>query len=81
MNNNSEEKDIPCGIYQHYTGFYAQVLFLAWEKEDKEYRVIYVPLEPHEGPRIRSRKLSIFKEHVVVDGVIMPRFTYIGTKL
>ena len=73
--------DLLSGVYQHFKGFYCVVLGLAIHTETKEKLVIYIPLGPQEGPRIKARPLSMFLEEVEVDGLKKPRFTYIGVEM
>lgn len=72
---------LPSGVYQHFKGFYVVLLGIALHTETKEKLVIYVPLGPEEGPRIKARPLGMFLEEVSVNGKKKPRFAYIGPEI
>lgn len=74
-------RDILSGVYRHYKGKYYLVLGLAHHSETSEKFVVYVPLYPEVGPRMAVRPLEMFFEDVEVDGVVQPRFKYIGSEL
>jgi len=67
---------IPSGIYQHFKGSYYKVLDIARHSESEEEYVIYRPLKGDSGTWIRP--LHMFQESVERDGVIQPRFKYLG---
>lgn len=77
---------IRLGVYVHYKHRhddpkYYQIIGLARHTETEEKLVVYVPLYPAGGIRIAARPLDDFLSPVVVDGVTMPRFEYIGTEI
>lgn len=77
------------GIYEHYKSTptnrrYYQVLGFARHTETEEIVAVYVPLyviPEHTGLRLQVRPLDMFMEKVEVDGVMVPRFLFIGTEL
>lgn len=60
------------GIYQHYKGHNYRVIALARHTENQEELVIYQALYG-EGA-LWARPLSMFLEHILVDGKTHPRF-------
>ena len=68
---------IPLGRYRHYKGKEYTVLGLAKHSETQELLVVY---RPEYGERAMwVRPLSMFCEHVMVDGRSVPRFERIAT--
>ena len=69
------------GIYEHYKGKKYLMLGTAAHSETLERLVVYVPLYDSPGPRLWVRPRAMFGETVVVDGVTVPRFRYIGQEI
>ena len=67
---------IKTGRYRHYKGQYYDVLLAARHSETEEWFVVYQALYGEYGWWVRP--LSMFLESVSVDGVVQPRFTWIG---
>ena len=65
------------GIYQHYKGGLYKVIGIASHSETLEKLVIYISLT---NDLLWARPISMWCEEIVIDGVIYPRFTYIGDK-
>lgn len=66
------------GLYQHYKGKNYRILHMAKHSESLEWMVVYECLYDNPAGSIWVRPLAMFSETVVVDGVITPRFKYIG---
>ena len=66
---------IKTGIYQHYKGPKYEVLGQAQHSETEEVLVMYRALYGDYGLWVRP--LSMFQEHVVVEGENKPRFQLI----
>lgn len=64
------------GRYKHYKGLYYEVLDLARHSETEELMVVYKALYGDEGTWVRP--YDMFVGEVEVDGVIIPRFEYMG---
>jgi hypothetical protein len=67
---------IKTGRYRHYKGQDYDVLLAARHSETEEWFVVYQALYGEYGWWVRP--LSMFLESVSVDGVVQPRFTWIG---
>lgn len=66
------------GKYRHYKGGEYEAVCLACDEETHKWLVIYKPLYPHEGmPDMWARVYDVFYGKVVVDGVTLPRFTFL----
>jgi hypothetical protein len=63
------------GIYRHYKGQNYLVIGEAQHSEDESRYVVYKPLYGEQGLWIRP--LSMFVEHVEVNGVRLPRFAFV----
>ncbi|NCP63341.1 MAG: DUF1653 domain-containing protein [Paraglaciecola sp.] len=63
------------GIYRHYKGQNYQVIGEAQHSEDESLYVVYKPLYGEQSLWIRP--LSMFVEHVEVNGVRLPRFAFV----
>ncbi len=61
------------GIYKHHKGHLAEVIGVATHTETEEELVVY----KHNG-KMWVRPLAMFQEYVVVDGVEVPRFTFVS---
>ena len=70
------EKGIPLGRYRHYKGRDYSVLGFARHSETSQIMVLYVPLYGDGGYWVRP--LEMFTEAVEINGVVKPRFEYIG---
>ncbi|MCW1892317.1 MAG: DUF1653 domain-containing protein [Candidatus Uhrbacteria bacterium] len=64
------------GKYRHYKNKEYEVIGVAHHSETREELVVYRALYGEFGLWVRP--LSMFIEHVEVDGKVMPRFEYIG---
>ena len=73
--------EITPGIYEHYKGRKYLVLGTAAHSETLERLVVYVPLYDSPGPRLWVRPCAMFGETVVVEGVTVPRFRYLGQEI
>jgi hypothetical protein len=77
-----ELEDLPSGIYRHYKGHLYLVLGYATDSNIVGRRgVVYVGLElsgAREGARMHFRTVDNFFSDVIVDGRVLPRFTYLG---
>jgi len=69
---------IQTGIYQHYKGARYLVLGEATHSETEEVLVIYRALYGEHGLWVRP--LTMFIEHVDIDGRLQPRFALIETR-
>ncbi len=77
------------GVYEHHKSTpearrYYQVLGCAKHTESGEELVVYVPLyviPEHTGLRLQVRPVAMFLEQVQKNGVLVPRFAYIGVAL
>ena len=67
--------DIKPGKYRHYKGGLYTVIGLARHSETEEQLVVYRPEYGESGLWVRP--LSMFVEHVTVNGQSVPRFEYI----
>lgn len=70
--------DFRAGVYRHYKGNYYLALGLAREDESDETVVVYTRLYPREGLPMSTRRLRVWNEPIVVDGVAQPRFAWVG---
>ena len=68
---------IPTGRYRHYKNKEYEVLGVARHSETEEELVVYRTL--YGNFDLWVRPLAMFTETVMVDGVEVPRFRYIGT--
>ena len=73
--------DLPAGIYKHYKGELVLLLGVARHSETEEKYVAYVPLAVNTGPRITVRPYELFFEQIEINGVVKPRFVYIGEEV
>lgn len=64
------------GIYEHYKGPHYKVLYVARHSETLEELVIY----EDEKKGIWARPLSMFLEHVTIDGICKPRFRLVNKR-
>lgn len=63
------------GTYRHYKGKEYRVLHLATHSETMEQLVVYQAL--YDEFQVWVRPLVMFTEKVEVDGLVIPRFTFI----
>ncbi|NVP17961.1 DUF1653 domain-containing protein [Candidatus Gracilibacteria bacterium] len=71
------------GIYKHYKGNLYEVLYIAKHTETLEELVVYKALynsAEFGNNAIWIRPKDMFQENVEINGVVSPRFTYIGDK-
>ena len=66
------------GLYRHYKGGYYKVTGICLHSETKEELVLYESLNEDPMSKLWVRPVDKFFENVVVDGVKIPRFSYIG---
>lgn len=69
---------LQAGIYKHYKGGLYMVLGVAQHSETQEKLVAYIQLSGAQGAKIWVRPYKMFFEEVIADGVMKPRFMYIG---
>lgn len=75
----SEKKpDIRPGKYRHFKGGEYEVLGLARHSETEEWLVVYRPLYGEGGLWVRPA--SMWGEQVERDGIVGPRFSWIGAE-
>ena len=66
------------GIYEHYKGNRYNVIDIARHSETDELLVLYRPMYGDESLWVRP--FVMFFEKVLVDGIEVPRFKYIGSE-
>lgn len=66
------------GLYKHYKGGHYKVLGICLHSETKEELVLYESLNENPLSKMWVRPYDMFFDDVLVDGVKVPRFTYIG---
>ena len=69
-------ENIQKGIYEHFKGKHYEVLDVARHSETMETLVIYKALYAGDFPEgtLWARPLSMFKENILVEGKLAPRF-------
>jgi len=72
------ETDFRPGVYRHYKGNHYLALGLAREDETEEIVVVYTRLYARAGLPMSTRRLRVWNESVIVEGVAQPRFTWVG---
>ena len=72
----SESVELRAGRYRHYKGGEYEVVATATHSETGESLVVYRCL--YDDGSWWVRPLSMFVEQVVVDGVCVPRFDFVG---
>lgn len=65
------------GRYRHYKGGEYDVLGIATHSETEEQLVVYRPCYGERGLWVRP--LGMFQEEVEVEGVVRPRFEFVGS--
>ena len=66
------------GLYEHYKGNQYTVIDIARHSETEELLVLYRPMYGDESLWVRP--FAMFFEKVIVDGLQVPRFKYIGDR-
>jgi hypothetical protein len=66
------------GLYQHYKGQKYIVKSLVRHSETLEWLVLYECQYENPAGKIWVRPEAMFRENVIVEGVEIPRFKYIG---
>ena len=66
------------GFYRHYKGGEYEVVGTVRHSEDLQPMTLYRALYGEHGLWVRPA--AMFNETVVIDGVLQPRFTYLGEK-
>lgn len=79
VNRMVKEYYIKPGFYQHYKGMYYNVIGVVRNSETLDYKVLYQALYGECG--VWDRPFEMFKEDVVIDGKIIPRFKFISDKI
>lgn len=72
--------DFNIGLHQHYKGQKYLVLGIAKDKLTQIEYVIYVCLYDNQLAHMWARPKDMFMEDIIQDGVLIPRFKYIGAK-
>ncbi|WP_085834072.1 DUF1653 domain-containing protein [Clostridium merdae] len=70
------ESQLKPGIYRHFKGNEYELLYIAKHSETLEEMVVYRALYGEHGVWVRPAHM--WSETVERDGVVTPRFTYIG---
>jgi len=70
---------IPLGRYRHYKGKEYEVIGVARHSETEEEYVVYRTRYGNFDLWIRPK--SMFLEQVMVDGIAVPRFRYVGDEI
>ena len=71
----AQAKQLQPGIYEHYKKNLYQVIEVVHHSETEEELVLYKRLD---DGGMWVRPLTMFLENVEVDGVVRPRFQYLG---
>ncbi len=64
------------GRYRHYKGNEYRVIDVARHSESEEEMVVYRKL--YDDHSLWVRPLEMFVEHIPVEGILVPRFEWIG---
>lgn len=78
MSDRVSDSDFKAGVYRHSKGRLYLALGLARDDETDEVMVVYVRLYERAGYPMSVRRLSVWNEQVDVNGVLVPRFSYVG---
>lgn len=73
--------DLRAGVYKHYKGDLYLVLGIARHSESGEKLVVHIQLSGRAGAKMWARPYRQFIDEVIVNGVIKPRFVYIGEEV
>ena len=73
-----DSTELKLGQYKHYKGGLYKVLSIAKHSETLEDMVIYEALYENEVSKVWVRPLKMFTEKVIVNGMRIPRFKYVG---
>ncbi len=65
------------GLYRHYKGNFYQVLGIARHSETLGEHVVYKSMNGKEGENLWIRPLQMFMEQVSLNGVQVPRFSFV----
>ena len=68
----------PPGFYRHYKGGLYEVVGTVRHSEDLSPMTLYLALYGAHGLWVRPA--AMFNETVVIDGVTLPRFVFLGTE-
>ena len=71
---NTKSEQVQLGKYRHYKGNEYEVIGVAKHSETLEDLVVYRALYSEGGLWVRP--LGMFLEEVLIDGKVIPRFTY-----
>ncbi len=73
--------EIPKGLYEHYKGKRYEVIDMARHSETLELMVVYKALYKGDFPEgsLWVRPLSMFTEHISLEGKLVPRFKYLSS--
>ncbi|TNF28352.1 MAG: DUF1653 domain-containing protein [Deltaproteobacteria bacterium] len=71
-------KIVKNGLYQHYKGMNYLLIDVVRHSETLEEMVLYKCLYENDLGVLWVRPLDMFIEDVTIDGVVQPRFKYIG---
>ncbi len=66
------------GFYRHYKGGEYEVIGTVRHSEDLQPMTLYRALYGERGLWVRPA--AMFNETVLIDGVLLPRFTFLGVK-
>lgn len=66
------------GVYLHYKGKKYRVIGSAKHSETLEDLVVYETLYKNKLSKLWARPLKMFKEKIMADGKMVPRFKFIG---
>ncbi|MFA6131083.1 MAG: DUF1653 domain-containing protein [Patescibacteria group bacterium] len=69
---------LPLGEYEHYKGMRYRVIGIAKHSETLEDLVVYEALYDNPRSKLWVRPLGMFVENIEKDGVVKPRFKYLG---
>lgn len=80
MNKNQQAApmELPAGIYRHYKGNLYEVIASVQHSETRELLTLYRALYGEHGLWVRPT--AMFSEDVMVDGILQPRFVWVGDK-
>jgi len=76
LNKTDATIEFKVGLYRHYKGNDYQVIDIATHSETNECLVVYRPM--YGDQKLWVRPYTMFFEAVMIDGVEVPRFKYVG---